>query len=203
MDEVADAKPVRRGRKRSDVHRVALLDAAEVLMRHHGYGAVTSRRVAREAGVGHQLVHYYFRNMDELYVAVFRRGASANIERLRSAMESQKPLRALWEFVRDPQGTAFTTEFTALASHSPAVREEIVRYAEEYRRIETEALSRHLEARGIRPRISPMIISVLLVGISSVLSREASLGFTMGHDEVEALMEEALKSFEHAQPTRP
>ncbi len=66
------------------------------------------------------------------------------------------------------------------------------------RRIEIEALTRHLAERGIEPRISPTIISVLLVGISGVLSREATLGLTLGHDEVEALIEEALRHFEAA-----
>ena len=55
--------------------RGALLDAAEQLMLEEGYAAVTSRRVAAQAGLKPQLVHYYFRTMDDLFLAVFRRRA--------------------------------------------------------------------------------------------------------------------------------
>ena len=45
--------------------RSALLDAAQALMLEEGYAAVTSRRVAARADLKPQLVHYYFRTMDE------------------------------------------------------------------------------------------------------------------------------------------
>ena len=56
-------------------NRAVLLDAAERLLLTEGYAAVTSRRVAAEAGLKPQLVHYYFATMDDLYLAVFRRRA--------------------------------------------------------------------------------------------------------------------------------
>ncbi|EUA30299.1 bacterial regulatory s, tetR family protein [Mycobacterium xenopi 4042] len=52
-----------------------LLDAAEQLMLEEGYAAVTSRRVAQKAALKPQLVHYYFRTMDDLFLAAFRRRA--------------------------------------------------------------------------------------------------------------------------------
>ena len=54
----------------SSTTRQALLDAAEQVMREEGYAAVTSRRVAQRAGLKPQLVHYYFRTMDELFLAL-------------------------------------------------------------------------------------------------------------------------------------
>lgn len=56
-------------------NRIVLLDAAEQLMIEEGYVAVTSRRVAERAGLKPQLVHYYFRTMDDLFLAVFVRRA--------------------------------------------------------------------------------------------------------------------------------
>src|SRR5206468_95194 len=53
-------------------NRGVLLDAAEELMLEDGYAAVTSRRVAERAGLKPQLVHYYFRTMDEMFIEVFR-----------------------------------------------------------------------------------------------------------------------------------
>ena len=54
-------------------NRTVLLDAAEQLMRDEGYAAVTSRRVAEKAGLKPQLVHYYFRTMDDLFLELYRR----------------------------------------------------------------------------------------------------------------------------------
>ena len=50
-------------------------------MLEEGYAAVTSRRVGREAGISSQLVHYYFRTMDDLFLEVFRRRAEEGFGR--------------------------------------------------------------------------------------------------------------------------
>ena len=44
-----------------------------------GYAAVTSRRVADAAGLKPQLVHYYFRTMEDLFLEVFRRRAEEGL----------------------------------------------------------------------------------------------------------------------------
>src|SRR5215470_9049592 len=69
-------------------NRTVLLDAAERLMLEEGYAAVTSRRVAEKAGLKPQLVHYYFRTMGELYLAVFRRRADQGLEAQSAALKS-------------------------------------------------------------------------------------------------------------------
>ena len=71
-------------------NRVVLLDAAEQLLLEEGYAAVTSRRVAEKAGLKPQLVHYYFRTMEDLFLAVFRRRAEAGTERLRPQRWSRR-----------------------------------------------------------------------------------------------------------------
>ncbi|MBV8951082.1 MAG: helix-turn-helix transcriptional regulator, partial [Actinobacteria bacterium] len=84
--------------------RTALLDAAMDVMLEEGYAAVTSRRVAARAGLKPQLVHYYFRTMDDLLVALVRRGAEQNLERQSRALASDDPLRAFWEYSSDARG---------------------------------------------------------------------------------------------------
>src|SRR5271154_1826428 len=76
--------------------RVQLLDAAEQLLLDQGYAAVTSRRVAAMAGLKPQLVHYYFRTMDDLFLEVFRRRADENVERSQRAVTADGSLRTLW-----------------------------------------------------------------------------------------------------------
>jgi AcrR family transcriptional regulator len=196
MAEAETASSARKLGAESSATRAALIDAAEALMREEGYSAVTSRRVAAKAGLKPQLVHYYFRGMDELYLAVLRRGAEENLTRLAAALQEPQPLRALWAIIRDPRGTRFTAEFAALAQRSEPVRAEIARYAEQFRRMQMQALERHLAARGIEPRIPPVVASVLMVSLSGVLASETSLGISLGHAETEALVELCLRQFE-------
>ena len=68
-------------------NRTVLLDAAETVMIEHGYAAVSSRRIAEQAGLKPQLVHYYFRSMDELLFEVCRRRAEEGLEYQASAPE--------------------------------------------------------------------------------------------------------------------
>src|SRR5690349_18396757 len=81
--------------------RLHLLDTTERLMLDEGYAAVTSRRVAKEAGVTPPLVHYYFPSLDDLFLAVFRRRADESFERQLRLLESDQPLRAVWTFTHD------------------------------------------------------------------------------------------------------
>src|SRR5215471_9902657 len=109
------ASPRRIGAEDSKT-RALLLDAAERLLLEEGYASVTSRRVAARAGLKPQLVHYYFRTMDDLYLDVFRRRAEANLARVEQAVAQDPSLGALWRLnAADPGAAVFTTEFVALA----------------------------------------------------------------------------------------
>src|SRR6202035_3246032 len=123
-------------------NRGVLLDAAEQLMLEEGYAAVTSRRLADRAGLKPQLVHYYFRTMDDLFLAVFRRRAEQGLKSQARALESPQPLWALWRLRTDlpPRQVTmelapsrFTMECAALANHRKSMRAEIAHYAERFR----------------------------------------------------------------------
>jgi AcrR family transcriptional regulator len=65
--------------------RARILDAAEDLFARHGFYGVTTRQVAREAGVDVALTHYYFGAKRSLFDEVFlRRAEILNSERLAS-----------------------------------------------------------------------------------------------------------------------
>src|SRR6185437_12895267 len=83
-------------------NRGVLLDAAEQLMLEDGYAAVSSRRLAERAGLKPQLVHYYFRTMDDLFLEVFRRRAEQGLKAQAQALDSPKPMWTLWRIGTDP-----------------------------------------------------------------------------------------------------
>src|SRR5205085_2824084 len=174
-----------------------LLDATQQLMLEAGYAAVTSRRVAAKAGLKPQLVHYYFRTMDDLFLALFRRGAEENLEKQARALQSARPLHALWSFSTDRIGTSLTLEFIALANHRDAIRNEIAAYAERFRRLQAEALSDALKTMRIDGEELPAVaLLVLMTSISRVLVMEDALGVTTGHAEALSVVQRLLDRHE-------
>ncbi|MBW8486579.1 TetR/AcrR family transcriptional regulator [Actinomadura parmotrematis] len=178
-------------------NRALLLDAAEALMLEEGYAAVTSRRVAARAGLKPQLVHYYFRTMDDLFLAAFRRRAEEGVERQAEALASPQPLRALWEFSTDPSIGALTMEYSALANHRKVMRDEIARYAERLQAMQNEAFERLAGRYGIDLEEFPAaFLGVLMTSLSRMTALEKNLGVTLGHAETTAVVERYLSRFE-------
>ncbi|HEX4174459.1 MAG TPA: helix-turn-helix domain-containing protein [Acidimicrobiales bacterium] len=178
--------------------RGALLDAAERLMLEEGYAAVTSRRIAANAGLKPQLVHYYFRTMDDLFLALFRRRADQGLERQTRALDSAQPLWSLWDLSRDSRGTSLTMEFTALANHRKAIRAELLASAERYRAGLLEGVRSVLTRYEIdRAEFPPMVCVVLLTSISTFLVIEqAMLGMSTGHAETVAFVDDLIRRLE-------
>lgn len=178
-------------------NRAVLLDATEHLMLAEGYAAVTSRRVAGAAGLKPQLVHYYFRTMDDLFLAVFQRRAEQGLRYQAEALESDQPLRALWRFSTETVSTALTMEFIALTNHRKAIRTEVARYAELFRVAQRDALTSLMRRYEIPPEeCSADVLVVLMTSVSRVLVMEQSLGMSLGHAETVEFVERWLQRLE-------
>jgi AcrR family transcriptional regulator len=178
-------------------NRGVLLDAAEQLMLEEGYAAVTSRRVAEKAALKPQLVHYYFRTMDDLFLAAFRRRAEEGLEAQAQVLQARQPMWALWRFSTDPAATAITMEFIALANHRKALKAEIAYYAERFREEQQKALSTVLGRYGpAAAQVPPLVWSVLMTSVSRVLVIEQALGMSAGHAETVEFVERYLHRLE-------
>jgi AcrR family transcriptional regulator len=177
--------------------RARLVDAAEALLLEEGYAAVTSRRVAARAGLKPQLVHYYFRTMDDLFLEVFRRRADDDMARFERAIAADGSLRNLWRLNADPRRTAFTIEFVALANHRKAIRDEIARYAERFRTAQLDAVTTALADAGFgADDLPPLAALLLMTGLTQAMALEQSLGFTAGHDTVRTFVERTITDLE-------
>ncbi|OHV69599.1 TetR family transcriptional regulator [Pseudofrankia sp. BMG5.36] len=198
VDTKAGAPPAARRRGTADSKtRAALVDATAQLMLDEGHGAVTARRVAAKVGVNPGLVHYYFHNMDELFLAVFRQGAEANLRRQKRALSSRHPLRSIWKINTDPSDVNLLMQFIVLAQDRSVIKKEIAAYAEQFREVEKKAVAQVQEELGADAGpISPAAASVLLDGIARIIAMEVDLGVTTGHADVIALVDEYLRRFE-------
>jgi AcrR family transcriptional regulator len=182
-------------------NREALLDAAEQLMLEEGYPAASSRRVAEKAGLKHQLVHYYFHGMDELFTAAFRRSAERGLKVQAEALKSAQPLWALWRWHTNTVNAPLWTEYIAMANHRKGLRAEISYYSKRFREEQRWIVDRALKSYGVDPDELPAVAAiVMLTSISRVLVMEDALGVPDGHAETVAIVERYLTQLE-GEPT--
>jgi len=189
--------PSRRVGTETSRTRALLLDVTERLLVEESFAAVTSRRVAAEAGVNAALVHYYFPTLDDLFVAVYKRRTEHLVQRLTEDLRTDQPLWAMWEYNSDRTGTALASEFLALANHRRAIRAEIAEVAERLHAMQLDALSGVLDRYGIDTEVvTPAAVVMLMVAIPRAMVIEEALGMTGGHQETRALVEHFLERLE-------
>jgi AcrR family transcriptional regulator len=183
--------------------RARLLDITEKVMIEDGYAAVSSRRIAKEAGVTPALIHYYFATLDDLFLEVLRRRAKQQRERQERLLSSPQPLRALWAFSRDQAGTGLLMELMALANHRKIIREELAESAEQFRKAQLEALTGRWEQYGLDlDEVPPEALLTLMAALSRTVVMEESLGMSTGLAATDDLVERFLERWEGpAEPT--
>jgi len=189
------ATPGRAG-KRDTGMRDKILDATAEIMLNEGYAAATSRRVAETVGVQRALVYYYFPTMDDLYLAVLRRGTEVSLEFQRAALNSARPLHALWDLTVDPRGAGLLMEFMALGNHRKEIRAELAAGAEKFREAQVAALTFILRKHADNAALPPEVVSVLIAAVGRLVVLETAMGITTGHDKTLQLVSEYLNTYE-------
>lgn len=81
-----------------------ILEAAERILRDEGYAAITTRRLAREAGLNQALVHYHYGSIDHVMMRVLERVGERSDKVIDSSFA--EPGSAL-EKLRNHLGTVF------------------------------------------------------------------------------------------------
>jgi AcrR family transcriptional regulator len=182
--------------------RDRILDATAEIMFEEGYAAATSRRVADRVGVQRAVVYYYFPTMDDLYLAVLRRGTEVNLEVQRRALSSEQPLHSLWDMTIDSRGARLLMEFMALGSHRKKIRAELAAGAERFREAQVAALTFILREHSNGETFPPDVVSVLIAALGRLIVLEGAMGITTGHEKTLQLVQEYLRRFESPYPRR-
>ena len=133
----------------------ALLDAAERLLVEQGYGAITTRKLAEQAGINPGLVHYYFGSMEEVMVQVLERFTARLIERQRAMYATDRPFlekwRMAWTFQEEDLANGYAKiwlELQAMAWNRPEMRARVQQVNDEWRAVLTEAFAPALREYG-------------------------------------------------------
>lgn len=166
------------------------LDAAERILIDEGRDGITTRRVAREAGLNHGLVHYYYGSVDNLMFAVLERFTGRLVERQRMMYALDVPFIEKWRtamgFVEDDLAAGYPKiwhELQAMAWNRPDLRERVVWVNEQWRAVLTEAFSKAAAEYGLSPRAAPPIVALVMTFNQGLFS-ERLLGIDTGHNEL-------------------
>jgi AcrR family transcriptional regulator len=180
------------------------LDAAERLLVSVGYAAITTRRLAEEAGANAGLVHYYFGSMEEVFFQVLERFTSRLMERQRplyqgpgtylekwraamSYLESDRPYQKVW------------WELQAMAWNRPEYRPRVARVLEAWSGAMRGAVAGALERYHLTDGpLSADDWVTLILTLNEGLILERLAGITRGHDQLLAAIDRWLESKERA-----
>jgi AcrR family transcriptional regulator len=184
----------RRIGSKTSVVRDAILTGAIEVLQEEGGAALTASNIAKRIGVKAHLVHYYFRSMEDLVLALVRQHGELGLSNTARAIASDQPLRALWEIESTYKWSLVAMELGTFAAHHELVRAEMKRCIEELRRLQSEGIARHFELRGIEPPMPPTALTIIVAGIARQMVREKEFDVSMGHDELVAVVEEFLDS---------
>jgi TetR/AcrR family transcriptional regulator len=173
-------------RRAAEVSKAMLIEAAAQIINDAGYAALSARALAEKVGLKRQIVHYYFRTMEDLLLAVVRHYGDESVARLSDSMKSGHPLRAIWE--EEPDASATTYAFLAMAKHIPSVRVEVENYFDKLRQLKIDAVSRFLADAG-DTKVSAAAAVTIIQSIAQGLKAEQALGAKLGHAEVRSIVE--------------
>lgn len=108
------------GRRSSEETRRRLLDAADQVLREHGYAGTSARAVAAAADVNSALVFYHFGGVDQLLLAALDRSSADRMERHRATVAGARTVEDLVEagvrIYRDDLERGHLAQFSELVS---------------------------------------------------------------------------------------
>ncbi len=155
----------------------ALLDAAERVLVEAGYAAITTRRLAEEAGVNHGLVHYYFGSVENLLVRTLERFTERLITRQRDMYAADMPFLEKWRRAmrylvsEDVAYEKVWLELQALGWNQPDLRERLARVNGEWRAVLTEAFEQPHRELGIEMPLDALVSLVITFNVGIIVER--------------------------------
>ena len=182
----------------------ALLDAAERMLVSVGHAAITTRTVAREAGVNHGLVHYYFGSLEQLLLRVLERFTAQLIERQRAMYAAEIPFIEKWRtamgFLEEDLAAGYPKvwlELQAMAWNNAELGARVAAVNAEWRAVLTAAFGEAMREYGIDDEAFPVEAVVSLVmTFNEGMQLERMSGIDQGHAELLAVIDRWLTTLE-------
>jgi AcrR family transcriptional regulator len=190
-------------RTKADI-RTAFLDAAERLLIEEGRGGISTRRLAREAGLNHGLVHYYFGSVENLMVAVFERFTDRLVERQRTMYAADVPFIEKWRtamgFMEDDLAAGYPkiwAELQAAAMNQPELQRRIRTVYDTWRSVLTDAFTAAAREYRVSDSAVPALVTLVMTFTVGMFN-ERLVGVDTGHAELLAWFDAAIRSLRAA-----
>jgi AcrR family transcriptional regulator len=184
--------------------RTAFMDAAERLLVEEGRAGISTRRLAREAGLNHGLVHYYFGSVETLMLAVFERFTNRLVERQREMYAADVPFLAKWRsamgFMEEDLSAGYPkiwAELQAAAMNDPELQRRFRAVYETWRSVLTEAFTDAAREYGVSDAAVPALVTLVMTFTVGMFN-ERLVGIEAGHAELLAWFEAGIRSMEPA-----
>jgi AcrR family transcriptional regulator len=184
--------------------RTEFMDAAERLLVEEGRAGISTRRLAREAGLNHGLVHYYFGSVETLMLAVFERFTNRLVERQREMYAADVPFLAKWRsamgFMEEDLAAGYPkiwAELQAAAMNDPELQRRFRAVYETWRSVLTEAFTDAAREYGVSDAAVPALVTLVMTFTVGMFN-ERLVGIEAGHAELLAWFEAGIKSMEPA-----
>jgi len=178
----------------------AILDAAECLLVDVGYARITTRRLAKRAGVNQGLVHYYFGSMEEVLLQAVERFTTRLVERQRSMYASDAPFiekwRAAMSYLQEDSDSGYQKillELYALGWNKEAIRNRMKHVHEQWMNVLLPSFEAGLTELGVDKEQYPVEAIVSLVStFNQGIMLERLSGVDSGHRELLEMIERLL-----------
>ena len=128
-------------------------------------------------------MHYYFRTMEDLYLAVFRRRAEQGLEAQAQALKSAAAAVGAVAIQLGSEDHGVHRRVHGVGQPPDELRAEFARYGEMFRQQRTsDVLTETLQRYGIdATEVPPVVWAVFATSLSRVLVMETALGMSTGH----------------------
>lgn len=136
--------------------RTRILAAAFRCLSTQGYAALSAREIARDAGVNHALINYYFGTKDQLVIAVLDAANQHLLQRQREMYAAPGRFAEKWAqaraFYEDDVNSGFVrlqAELYAASLSNPGLREQFVPRITAWKQVVLEAVREALQAYAV------------------------------------------------------
>ena len=151
-----------------------ILSAVRTILARHGYMGTTISLVSKEAGVSRGLLHYYFKNKDEMLARVIKENMEISIAMIASVFDHHKTpegyAKGIVDLLRgimgkDPDFLSLFFEGFAVARHSEIVNRELAALYVDFREALETCLQRAIDQKSITPALPVEALAAIITGI--------------------------------------
>lgn len=169
----------------------ALLDAAERLLARSGPAALTTRRIAEEAGQSHGLIRYHFGSLEQLMIRTLERATERILTRQRQLYAGAEPFLDKWRTamaylesdLRSEPFPKLAVEMLALGWNQPAYRDALRRLMGDFTEMLSDAVRVALTDYAIEDFDSVALVTLIRTFQLGIMVEHLA-GIDLGHAQL-------------------